>query len=148
MQIVKMNCIIKEQSQNVLIKKVCNMVMDGLGECPDSRGTQSRGKNHPRGMNKPGYSNPHKNYKGLNLIGKYEKQLTSRICQSINHFAKDCPDKKTTTSRAYVIAQGDITLIQQSGLAELTKQSYGLAILDSGCNTVARCLHGIIRGSR
>ena len=99
------------------------------------RGSQSRGRNHPRGMYKQGYSNPQKNYKGLNPIGRDGKQLTCRICQSINHFAKDCPDKKKTTSSAYLVAQEDIALFQQSGLNELTKQNYGLAILDSGCNT-------------
>jgi hypothetical protein len=49
--------------------------------------------------------------------------LTCRICQSINHFAKDCPDKKKititnykkkkkTTSSAYLVAQEDMKLMK------------------------------------
>ena len=94
----------------------------------------ARGESRQRGnMN----STP--THRGTNPRGRDGRPLACGKCQSIYHFARDCPENKRVNANFFV-TKDSITLFQKvpgqsSNLDEFTRNNFGLAILDSGCNT-------------
>ena len=94
----------------------------------------SRGDNRQRG------NTSSSTQRGTNPRGRDGKPLACGKCQSIYHFARDCPENKRPVSTNANFFVNNITLFQKvpgqsSNLEEFTRNNFGLAILDSGCNT-------------
>lgn len=92
------------------------------------RGSDSRPKV------KPNYDHDKKgNDKRLNPVNRYGNRMKCRICQSIYHFAKDCPEAVhvNVNQTEEHVEVGNITLltVNQTFVAE----TYGTAVIDTAC---------------
>lgn len=59
------------------------------------------------------------------------------VCKSIFHFANQCPDSSPTYYNENVALLQNNPVVQQnlSTMDQFTRENFGLAVLDSGCNT-------------
>lgn len=82
---------------------------------------------------KPGSppQHPHNREKGKNPISRMGTQTRCRICQSINHWAKDCPDKSvnevTLTINELVLHASNDTVLRT-----LVSETWNAVVLDCG----------------
>lgn len=77
---------------------------------------------------------------GTNPINKFGKRTKCAVCQSVFHWAKDCPDKtssaKITESESDIIENCNVTLFtkeQPSANEIFVLESAGSAIIDTAC---------------
>lgn len=100
------------------------------------RSTQFRGYSG-QGANRSCDTEIRKFDKRMNPRDDYGKYMACHVCQSIYHFSQQCPERRSGVSenQSFFVKE-EISLLQigAMSLEEFTRDHFGLAIVDSGCN--------------
>ena len=109
----------------------------GPGRPWNRGGRQSRGYRGNYGFNNRGH--PQRNWRSMgepdrdkkkNPLDKYGRVTKCGICQSILHWARDCPDRESGTGEQISLFSNEI---QGPYLPQFLKETINCAILDCGC---------------
>ena len=89
----------------ILEKKICTIAKETYNNSVNRNANPNCNPSNSNRIKKNWWSTPKcsTNPHGRNPLDRYGMPAKSVVCQSINHWAQDCPDKSTHESNSYIL---------------------------------------------